>query len=65
MRALERDGFEYRRTRGSHRIYRHPDGRRAVVPLHHSGDTLPIGTLNSILRGTRWTEDDLERLGLA
>lgn len=64
LHALERDGFTYRRTRGSGRVYRHPDGRRTVIHYHHGGDTLPIGTLRSVLAGTRWTEEDLTRLGL-
>ncbi len=62
--ALERDGFTYRRTRGSSRVYRHSDGRRTVVHYHRSGDTLPLGTLRSVLDGTGWTQEDLERLGL-
>lgn len=64
IRALERDGFVYRRAKGSQRIYRHEDGRRVVVHYHHGGDTLPIGTLRQILEATRWSEDDLRRLGL-
>ena len=64
VRALERDGFSYRRTGGSSRVYRHDDGRRAVIHYHRSGDTLPLGTLRSVLSGTRWTEEDLARLGL-
>jgi predicted RNA binding protein YcfA (HicA-like mRNA interferase family) len=31
IRALEADGFALRRVRGSHRIYRHADGRRVIV----------------------------------
>ena len=62
--ALQRDGFLYRRTKGSGRVYRHADGRRVVVHYHHSSDTLPIGTLRQILSAARWTEADLERLGL-
>lgn len=62
--ALERDGFSYRRSRGSSRVYRHSDGRRTVVHFHRANDTLPLGTIRSILTGTNWTEDDLARLGL-
>ena len=62
--ALERDGFTYRRTRGSSRVYRHIDGRRTIVHYHRPNDTLPLGTLRSILSGAQWTESDLERLGL-
>lgn len=64
VRALERDGFAYRRARGSQRVYRHPDGRRVVIHYHHGGDTLPVGTLTQILEATRWREEDLRRLGL-
>ena len=62
--ALERDGFTYRRTRGSSRVYRHSDGRRTIVHYHRANDTFPFGTLTSILSGTQWTEADLEQLGL-
>lgn len=64
IRALERDGFVYRRAKGSQRVYRHPDGRRTVIHYHHGGDTLPVGTLKQIIDATRWTEEDLRRLGL-
>ena len=39
-------------------------GGRAVIHYHHANDTLPSGTLRNVLDGTRWTEDDLRRLGL-
>jgi predicted RNA binding protein YcfA (HicA-like mRNA interferase family) len=64
MSALERDGFTYRRSRGSGRVYRRPGGGRAVIHYHHASDTLPLGTLRNVLAGTGWTEDDLRRLGL-
>ena len=64
IRALEKDGFKYTRRKGSQRVYRHSDGRRVVIHYHHAKDTLPPGTLQSFLAGTRWAEDDLKRLGL-
>jgi len=64
IKALHEDGFELKRTRGSHRIYRHPDGRRLVVAYHRLGDTFPIGTLKAMIRDAGWIEDDLRRLGL-
>ena len=64
IRALEGDGFTYRRTRGAGRVYRHHNGRRVVIHYHHGSDTLPIGTLRSVLEATGWMEDDLRRLGL-
>ena len=64
IRALEKDGFAYRRARGSDKVYRHPDGRRAVIHYHKGSDTLPLGTLRSVLDGTLWTQADLRRLKL-
>lgn len=34
--ALERAGFEYVSTKGSHVKLRHPDGRRTIVPMHRT-----------------------------
>ena len=64
IRALERDGFQYKRRKGSQRVYRHPDGRRVVIHYHHAKDTLPPGTLKSFLDGTKWNKDDIRRLDI-
>ena len=65
IRALGRDGFSLRRQTGSHRIYRHPDGRRVTVSFHHPGQTFPIGTLRRMMQDqAEWTAADLRRLGL-
>jgi predicted RNA binding protein YcfA (HicA-like mRNA interferase family) len=64
-RALEHDGFTFRRQRSSHRRYIHRDGRRVTVPFTRDGDTFAIGTLRSMIEmQARWTADDLRRLGL-
>ena len=63
--ALESDGFTFRRQRGSHRHYFHPDGRRVTLSFHHSSDTFRPGTLRSIVEvQAKWTESDLGRLSL-
>jgi predicted RNA binding protein YcfA (HicA-like mRNA interferase family) len=63
--ALIADGFVLRRQRGSHRRYRHPDGRCVTLTFHHASDTYPLPTLRSIIeRQARWTENDVLRLGL-
>ncbi|MBI4322087.1 MAG: type II toxin-antitoxin system HicA family toxin [Chloroflexi bacterium] len=64
VRALRSDGFVLTRTSGSHRIYRHPDGRRVVVAYHGLKDLFPIATLKGILADAGWTDADLRRLGL-
>lgn len=64
-KALQDDGFEFTRQRGSHRRYRHPDGRRVTLSFHHASDTFPLPTLKSIVeRQASWDESDLRRLGL-
>ena len=64
VRALHADGFRLVRTRGSHRIYRHADGRRAVVAYHRIAETFPIGTLKAMITDIGWSDVDLQRLGL-
>ena len=63
--ALQRDSFTLARQKGSHRLYRHPDGRRVTVSFHHASDTFPTGTLRSMIEiQACWSEEDLQRLGL-
>jgi predicted RNA binding protein YcfA (HicA-like mRNA interferase family) len=62
--ALVRDGFGYERGDGSHQIYYHSDGRRVTVIFHGNGRTFRRKTLKSMIEQTRWTEDDVKRLGL-
>ena len=63
--ALRRDGFTLDRQSGSYRQYRHPDDRRVTLSYHRPGATQAADTLRSIiLNQARWTEQDLQRLGL-
>jgi predicted RNA binding protein YcfA (HicA-like mRNA interferase family) len=39
---LERLGFVEVRQRGSHKQFRHPDGRATTVPMHSGRDISPI-----------------------
>jgi predicted RNA binding protein YcfA (HicA-like mRNA interferase family) len=64
IRALKRDGFEYKGSQGAQRIYRSDDGRRVVIHYHHSKNTLPPWVIQHLFIGTRWTKADLKRLGL-
>ncbi len=38
---LEAHGFSQIRQRGSHKQFRHPDGRSTTVPFHHGRDIAP------------------------
>lgn len=44
MRVLRRLGLVQTRSRGSHRRFEHPDGRRTTVPVHRGRD-IPRGLL--------------------
>ncbi|MGD9971545.1 MAG: type II toxin-antitoxin system HicA family toxin [Desulfatirhabdiaceae bacterium] len=39
---LERLGFSETRQRGSHKQFRHPDGRGTTVPFHKGHDISPV-----------------------
>ena len=49
IRFLESLGFVQVRQKGSHRFFRHQDGRTATVP-DHKGEDLGRGILAKILR---------------
>ncbi len=59
--VLERLGFELIRQRGSHRFYRHPDGRATVVPFH-PGEDLGRGLVRKILRDIEISREEFLRL---
>lgn len=62
IRVLERLGFRLlRKSRGSHRQYEHPDGRRTTVPVHKGRDLGP-GLLRKILRDIELDANELREL---
>jgi len=54
---LEKEGFEFVRQKGSHRFYRHPDGRTTVVPIH-AGKDIKRGLLKGILDEIKITREE-------
>jgi len=48
-KILERLGFEFKRQKGSHMFFEHPDGRTTVIP-NHPGEKLDRGLLNKIIK---------------
>lgn len=55
---LQSLGFEEVRQRGSHRQFRHPDGRGTTVPFHAGRDISPT-LLRKIARDVGLTVDEL------
>lgn len=54
---LEKLEFTEARQKGSHKQYRHPDGRATTVPFHGSRDLSPI-LLRQIAKGIGLTVDE-------
>ncbi len=48
-KIVEKLGFIYSHTTGSHMVYKHPDGRKTTIP-HHAGEEIGPGLLNEPLR---------------
>jgi predicted RNA binding protein YcfA (HicA-like mRNA interferase family) len=59
-RILNHLGFQEVRQRGSHKQYRHPDGRGTTVPFHSGRDVSPI-LLRQIARDIGMTVEDFIR----
>jgi predicted RNA binding protein YcfA (HicA-like mRNA interferase family) len=58
IRVLTERGFVLDRQKGSHAIYKLPDGtRRAVVPMHNRD--IPKGTFHSILKQAGIRKEEL------
>ena len=60
-KILEKLGFEKIHGKGSHLRFKHPDGRRTVVPVH-AGEDIGIGLLNAILKQINIDRDEYEKL---
>ena len=59
--ALQQLGFIEVRQRGSHKQFRHPDGRVTTVPDHKGRDISP-GLLRQILEDIRVSAEDFLRI---
>lgn len=59
-RVFQQAGFLIDHQSGSHMTLRHPDGRRAVVPIHNRD--LKRGTLLGIIKQAGYTTGDFAKL---
>ena len=57
IRVLRRHGFVRIGQKGSHQKWRHSDGRQVIV-ANHGSKPIPIGTLKSIVEGSKLSIDD-------
>ena len=58
IRIVEQDGWRLSRTRGSHRVYKHPLKQGIVVIAGQPGDDAPKGTWANIMRQAGLQEMD-------
>jgi predicted RNA binding protein YcfA (HicA-like mRNA interferase family) len=59
-KILESLEFKEIRQKGSHKSYKHADGRTTVVPFH--GEDLGRGLIRKILKDIEITPDEYEEL---
>ena len=57
IRILKKMGFEEIRQRGSHKYFKHTDGRITIVPVH-SGRDIGRGLLKKILNEIEVDRDE-------
>lgn len=58
IRRIEADGWELARTRGSHRVFKHPRKPGHVVIAGKPSDTVRPGTWSNILRQAQLSMED-------
>lgn len=56
-RFLEKEGFKAIRQKGSHKFYRHPDGRTTIVPIH-PGKKIKRTLLKAILEEIKTSREE-------
>jgi len=59
-KVLQKAGFVERLTKGSHRVYTHPDGRRTLISFHPK--PLSRIEIKTILKQSKLTEKQLLEL---
>lgn len=60
-KVLEKLGFESIRQRGSHKYFKHADGRATVVPIHPGRD-IGRGLLKRIINETQISREEFLKL---
>ena len=53
-------GFEEIRQKGSHKFFKHSDGRTTIIPMHNKD--LKRGLIKQILKDIKVTDDEYESL---
>jgi predicted RNA binding protein YcfA (HicA-like mRNA interferase family) len=57
IKLIEKDGWYKERTKGDHRVYRHPFKKGIIVIPGHLNDDFAKGTLNAVLKQAELKEE--------
>lgn len=60
VKFLKKEGFVEIRQSGSHKMFKHPDGRRTIVPIHNN-EKIGKGLLREILNQIELSKDEFVR----
>ncbi|MCL5406904.1 MAG: type II toxin-antitoxin system HicA family toxin [Patescibacteria group bacterium] len=60
-KIIRKCGFSFYRQKGSHQVWKHPDGRWTTIPFH-SGENIGKGLLRQILRDFKISPEDFTKL---
>ncbi|MCX8105970.1 MAG: type II toxin-antitoxin system HicA family toxin [Ignavibacterium album] len=58
-RVLLKEGFEFKKQKGSHGKFKHLDGRIVILPMNKK--EIPEGTFRSILKQIGISKEDFEK----
>jgi predicted RNA binding protein YcfA (HicA-like mRNA interferase family) len=61
VKAIRKEGFIFNRQKGSHALYKHPDGRFVTVPMHR-GEVIGRGLLRKILNDLKISREKFLKL---
>ncbi len=61
IRILLSLGFKETRQKGSHKVFKHKDGRRTVIPVH-PGEDLGRGLIRKILNDIKISTNEYEKI---
>ena len=50
IRLLEENGYVFKRSKGSHRVYYNPINNKTIIVPFHNGKDLKKGTFTAILK---------------
>jgi len=60
-KILEKNNFEKIHGKGSHVRFKHPDGRKTIVPVH-SNEDISVSLLREILKQVKISKEDYDKM---